>query len=336
MTNVLVKSIIFTLVTVLATIALAATIRNSTSGDLREYKAIFTDATSLNRGDDVRMAGVKVGTVKNVEVHDDKYAKVTFTVSTSTPLTQGTKAELRFRNMVGQRYISMMPPTSPGTALKPGYTFTVDETKPSLDLTLLFNGFQPLFQFLNPKDVNALSEQIIAVFQGEGATVEGLISSTASLTQTLADKDQVIGELISSLDSVLTVVNDRSDQLDTTLITFQQLVSGLAEDRKTIGQSIDGLAGLTTSVGDLFNEARAPLKGSIAALGTLSENLADAEPVLDRFFKNLPTKFDKIGRIGSYGSWLNFYICSIDGAIPMPEGYMGGLGVEPVNGRCQG
>lgn len=336
MTNVLVKSIVFTLVTVLATIALAATIRNSTSGDLREYNAVFTDATSLNRGDDVRMAGVKVGTVKDVEVHEDHLAKVTFTVSTSTPLTQGTNAELRFRNMVGQRYISLMPPTTPGVALKPGYTFSVDETKPSLDLTMLFNGFQPLFKFLNPEDVNTLSEQIIAVFQGEGATVEGLISSTASLTQTLADKDQVIGELITSLDSVLQVVNDRSDQLDTTLITFQQLVSGLAEDRKTIGQSIEGLAGLTTSVSELFDESRAPLKGSINALGKLSENLADAEPVLDRFFKNLPTKFDKIGRIGSYGSWLNFYICSIEGAIPMPEGYMGGIGVDPVAKRCQG
>ncbi|MFI5430103.1 MlaD family protein [Aeromicrobium sp. UC242_57] len=225
MTNVLIKSIVFTLVTVFATAALAATIRNSTGGSAREYHALFSDATSLNKGDDARMAGVKVGTVKSVEVVDDRVAKVTFTILDSTPLTAGTTAELRFRNLVGQRYISLTPPTTPGTALTAGYTFGLDQTRPALDLTMLFNGFQPLFKFLNPDDVNKLSEQIISVFQGEGATVEGLLSSAASLTSTLADKDQVIGELITNLDSVLTVVNDRSSQLDTTLITLQQALA---------------------------------------------------------------------------------------------------------------
>lgn len=335
MTNVLIKSIIFTLVTVFATAALAATIRNSTAGPSRDYHALFSDATSLNRGDDVRIAGVKIGTVKSVEVVDRRTAKVTFTAMDSAPLTSGTTAELRFRNLVGQRYISLTPPQTPGTALTAGYTFGLNQTKPALDLTMLFNGFQPLFKFLNPDDVNNLSEQIIAVFQGEGATVDGLVSSAASLTSTLAEKDQVIGELITNLDSVLTVVNDRSSQLDTTLITLQQLVSGLAEDRKAIGGSLEGLGDLTTSVGTLFEKTRSPLKGSITALDKLSTNLADGEPQLDQFFKKLPLKLDRIGRIGSYGSWLNFYVCSIKGRIPLPEGYMGDLGVKPVAGRCR-
>lgn len=335
MTQVLTKSIIFVLVTVLATAALAATIRNSTSGEGRDFHAVFSDATSLNKGDDVRIAGVKIGTVKNVEVVEDRLAKVTFTALDSAPLTTGTTAELRFRNLVGQRYISLKPPQQPGTMLQAGYTFGLDETKPALDLTMLFNGFQPLFKFLNPEDVNNLSEQIIAVFQGEGATVEGLLSSAASLTSTLAEKDEVIGELITNLDAVLDVVNDRSSQLDTTIITLQQLVSGLAEDREAIGGSLEGLGELTTSVSTLFEQTRAPLKGSIQALDTLSGNLSDAEPVLDRFFARLPTKLDRIGRLGSYGSWLNFYLCSIEGRIPMPEGYMGDLGAKPIAGRCR-
>lgn len=335
LTSTLIKSIVFTLVTVLATAALAATIRNSTGGTGREYHAMFSDATSLNKGDDVRMAGVKVGTVESVEIADKRLAKVTFTALKSAPMTSGTTAELRFRNLVGQRYIALEPPKVPGVALDPGYTFPVRETKPALDLTMLFNGFQPLFKFLNPTDVNNLSAQIIAVFQGEGATVDGLLSSTASLTSTLATKDKVIGELITNLNSVLTVVNDRSDQLDTTLITLQQLVSGLAEDRKAIGGSLDGLGNLTTSVADLLQDGRAPLKGSIAALGDLSSNLAAAEPVLDSFFQKLPIKLDRIGRLGSYGSWLNFYVCSIKGRIPLPQGYMGDLGAQPIAGRCR-
>jgi phospholipid/cholesterol/gamma-HCH transport system substrate-binding protein len=134
---------------------------------------------------------------------------------------------------------------------------------------------------------------------------------------------------------VLQVVNDRSSQLDTTIVTLQQLVSGLAEDRKTIGSTLDGLGDLTTSVADLLDDGREPLKGSITALDQLAGNLSDAEPQLDSFFEQLPTKLDRIGRTGSYGSWINFYACSIEGKIPRPEGYYGDLGAKPVAERCR-
>jgi phospholipid/cholesterol/gamma-HCH transport system substrate-binding protein len=335
----LVKSIAFTVVTVLATLALAGTIRNSASGDGHTYTAMFSDVTSLHTGDDVRMAGVKVGTITGIDVDQSAasgdLARVRFTATDTTPLTSGTTAELRFRNLVGQRYLALVPPATPGAHLAPGYTFGVDQTKPALDLTLLFNGFQPLFRLLSPDDVNRLSTQIIAVFQGEGPTVEDLVSSAASLTSTLADRDQVIGSLITDLNSVLGVVNQRSDQLDTTIVTLQQLVSGLAQDRATIGQSIAGMGDLTHSVAGLLQDGRAPLKHSIRSLGDLSANLADSQGVVDQFLKTLPTKLDQIGRLGSYGSWLNFYLCSIQGRIPLPEGYMGDLGVKPVAGRCR-
>lgn len=334
MTKLLIKSITFILVTVLSTVALAATIRNDSGGATREFHALFTDATSLNRGDDVRMSGVKVGSVRDIEIADGRLARVTFTTSKSVPLAEGTIAELRFRNLIGQRYISLEPPAGTAPALSPGHTFDLDHTRPALDLTMLFNGFQPLLQLLSPDDVNNLSGQIIAVFQGEDATVEGLLSSTASLTSTLAAKDEVIGQLITSLSSVLEVVNDRSSQLDTTIITLQQLVSGLAEDRKTIGSTLDGLGELTSSVADLVDEGREPLKGSIRALDRLSGNLVTAESDLDSFFTQLPIKLDRIGRLGSYGSWLNFYACSIEGKIPRPEGYFGAVGVRPIAERC--
>lgn len=340
-----IKSVVFIVVTVLATAVLAATIRNSASGSGSTYHAVFSDVTSLNKGDDVRMSGVKVGTVSKIEV-EGRVAAVSFTVDDSISLPAGTTAHLRFRNLVGQRYIAMVQPdlthdAGPGTSvsakvtLEPGHTFTLDETEPALDLTLLFNGFQPLFTFLNPEDVNNLSAQIISVFQGEGATLEGLISSTASLTSTLAEKDQVIGELITNLDSVLQSVNDRSAQLDTTIITLDALVSGLAEDRVTIGSTVEGMGALTHSLSHLLEDGRAPLKGSIKGIGDLSANLADSEDVIDQFLQTLPTKFDTIGRIASYGSWFNFYVCSIDGGIPLPEGYMGDLGVDNPAARCR-
>ncbi len=334
MKGLIVKSVVFATVTILATALLASVIRNDVPGRSTTYTAVFSDATSLNRGDDVRMAGVKVGTVSKISVNDDNDAEVRFSVTSSTPMRAGTTPELRFRNLVGQRYISLEPSDDPGVALKPGTTFSVDQTRPALDLTMLFNGFQPLLKFLDPEDVNNLSGQIISVFQGEGATVENLISSTASLTSTLADKEDVIDELITSLSAVLQTINGRSDQLDTTLVTLDALVSGLAEDRETIGDTLDGMGRLTVSVSELLEEGREPLKGSIDHLGKLSKNLSDSEQVLDELFETLPVKLDRIGRLASYGSWFNFYLCSLDGAIPQPEGYRGDLGAQNPAGRC--
>ncbi len=350
-----VKSLVFTVVTLLATTVLALTIRNSTVGEAHEYAAIFTDVTSVNRGDDVRVAGVKVGTVSDIAITDHRLAKVTFTVRKGVRLPDTTIVQIRFRNLVGQRYLALVQPSgvtssptnppvghvaqastagSTGRTIRPGHTFGLEETRPALDLTLLFSGFQPLLRLLDPDDVNRLSEQIVAVFQGEGATVEGLLKSTASLTSTLAEKDQVIGQLIKSLSSVLSTVNDRSEQLDTTLVTMQQLVSGLAEDRAAIGGAISGMGELTTSVSELLGETRPAVRKSIQHLGKLSQNLDAHSDEVDSFLKMLPTKLDRIGRTASYGSWLNTYLCSMEGLIPMPQGYMGDLGAQPVAGRC--
>jgi len=340
----LIKSAIFIAVTVFATAILAVSITNGGGGG-HHFSALFTDVTSLNSGDDVRMAGVRIGQVGHVSVIDRRRAKVTFSINSDVRLASTATATIRYRNLVGQRYIALdQGAGSPEVQLTPGSTIALDHTEPALDLTTLFNGFQPLFQALDPKQVNQLSYEVIQVFQGEGATIDNLLSQTAQLTSTLADKDQVIGEVIDNLNEVLTTVNDRGDELADMITTLQQLVSGLAQDRGAIGSAITGISGLTTSVSSLLDQGRAPLKASIESLGALSTNLANEGPLVNQFLHNLPTKLNSIGKLASYGSWLNFYVCSITGKIPVPSGYalgsdgkpdLNAVGVAPVNARCQ-
>src|SRR5205807_8802543 len=135
---------------------------------------------------------------------------------------------IKYRNLVGQRYIALdAAPGSPGAMLPADGVIPLDRTKPALDLTALFNGFKPLFQALSPDDVNKLSYEIIQVLQGEGGTIDNLLSHTASLTQTIASKDQVIGQVIDNLNSVLDTVNSRSNQLSDLVVQLPQLVPGL-------------------------------------------------------------------------------------------------------------
>ncbi|WP_037311428.1 MCE family protein [Amycolatopsis orientalis] len=308
----LIKGLIFVVVTTLATVLLAVSITNTGLGDTRTYSAKFLDATSLNVGDDVRISGVRVGQIEELEIADHSLARVRFTLDSQRRLPADVTAVIKYRNMVGQRYIALERGKGAAGVLEPGAEIPLERTTPALDLTELFNGFKPLFQALSPKDVNQLSGEIVQVLQGEGGTVESLLAHTGSLTTTLAGRDKVIGDVITNLDTVLKTINGKGDALSTLVSTLRELVSGLAGDRAEIGEAVSGLAGLTTATAGLLEQGRKPLKDSIHGLGLLSGQLTteSGKAQVEEFLTVLPGKLNEMGRISSYGSWMNFYLCS--------------------------
>ena len=315
----LIKLGIFVVVTVLFTTILGISIANINTTSTNAYKARFTDATLLLPNDDVRIAGVRVGQVKDVKIVDKRQAEVEFEVDAGRQLPAGVTAQIKFRNLVGQRYVSLGEgDDSSGKTLGPGGTIPLERTTPALDLTELFNGFKPLFTALNPDDVNKLSYEVIQVLQGEGGTVESLLSHTASLATTIADKDQVIGQVIDNLNSVLDTVNAHTPQLNDLIVKLQQLVSGLAADRKPIGDAIESLGNLAETTSGLLGEVREPLKNDISALGNLTNQLNKNEPELEHFIQFLPTKVSTLTRTADYGSWFNFYACEFSGSVSLP------------------
>ena len=311
----LVKLVIFMVVTALATSVLAIIIGNLSFGSSKTYRAEFVDATGLVKGDDIRIAGVKVGSVKGISIVDRDRAMVTFDVQSGTALTRSTRADIRYRNLVGQRYIALTNEIGSTTVLQPGSTIPVSRTSPALDLTVLFNGFKPLFQALSPSDVNELSYEIIQVFQGQGGTLDQLLAHTGSITQTLADRDQVIGRLITNLNSVLDHVGRRNRQLDDLITTFQQFVGGLKHDRRAILGSLDQISQLSVQTADLVSGIRQPFVSDIHHLRGFAANLDRGRPEIDRALQVLPIKLTKVGRTAIYGSWFNFYLCNFTGQI---------------------
>lgn len=337
----LVKSIVFIIVTTLATAVLALSIAGTGVGRTAGYNALFTDVTGLNVGDSVRIAGVRVGQVDGIRVADRRLARVRFSISAGRTLPSSATATIKYMNLVGQRYIELDQGVGPlGAELPRGGTIPVERTTPALNLTQLFNGFQPLFQALSPKDVNQLSGEIIQVLQGEGTTMDTLVSAIGSLTTTLASRDQVIGRVIDNLTAVVNTVNDREGEFDDLITTLRALVHGFAADRKPIGQAIGAIAQLTTSTAGLLGPARDPLKYDIRDLGRLSSNLNRDQPLVEGFVQRLPAKMSTIARIASYGSWLNFYLCQAtvtgvtwDSSGPKPPGPPP-TGVPLTEARC--
>ena len=321
-TSSLIKLIVFMVVTVFATGVLAATIGNFRFGGSTTYRALFTDATGLMKGDDVRIAGVRVGEISGVSVTRRgarSLALVSFDVASDRPIAESTLAQIRYRNLVGQRYVALSEGAGTGRTLPSAATIPLRQTQPALDLTVLFNGFKPLFAALNPEDVNAFAMEIIKTLQGEGGTINSLLGHTASLTSTLADRDKVIGRTVDNLNQVLGTVDERDKQLDTLIVELQRFVSGLAEDRQAIGASLTNIANLADATSQLVEQGRPAIRTDVQKLGEVAGTLDDNEQIVDGVLKRLPNKLNTITRTATYGSWFNFYLCDFEGRIILSD-----------------
>lgn len=317
-----IKLIIFALVTILATALLGVVISNRTFGSTNGYKANFTDVTDLTSGSDVRMAGVRVGTVKSIKSMSEdgsNFAQVSFTVDSDVPVYATTQVKVQYLNLVGQRYLNLVEMPGGDQTLQDKNDVIPDtRTSPAVDLTALFNGFKPLFRALSPNDVNQFALEIIKTLQGEGGTVQDLLQQTASLTNTVAQRDAAIGQVIDNLLTVLSTVQHRDTGLSETISQLQRLVSGLAGDRDVIATSLGNINDLATSTAKLLTGIRPVLPGDLKDLTSLARGLNNTKDLVNKnenalaaFLQREPAKLNRIIRTGSYGGYFNFWLCSL-------------------------
>ncbi|TYK47221.1 MCE family protein [Actinomadura decatromicini] len=324
-TSAAIKLGIFVVVTSVATGILAMTISNTRFRDTVRYKAIFTDVTGLLKNDDVRVAGVRVGQIEGIRLYKGRQAEVTFSVEDDDAFKAGlpssTRAQIRYRNLMGQRYLSLTDGAGQVNGyLHEGGTIPVEHTEPALDLTTLFNGFRPLFTALEPNDVNTLATQIVQVLQGEGGTVNSLLAHVASLTSTLADRDRVIGQVIDNLNTVLGTIDERHTEVNRLITDLRGFVSGVSGDRQAIFDSVAAINDLEGTTRSLLADARPGIADDIAGLRKLTATLDANKRDLDQGLQRTPKRLEGLVNISSYGSWFNMYICGLDARVRLPGG----------------
>jgi phospholipid/cholesterol/gamma-HCH transport system substrate-binding protein len=299
------------------------------------YKAEFTTVSGLEEGNFVRIAGVEVGKVKSISITPDAVAMVEFSTEDTVVLTEGTRALIRYDNLIGGRYLELQEGAGEIKRLEPGQTIPLDRTEPALDLDALIGGFRPLFRALDPEKVNALSGQLIQAFQGQGATISSFLAQTAAFTNTLADRDELIGQVIVNLNGVLGSLGDQSDQVKRAVGSLSELVEGL-EARKT--ELVEGLTRTSVSTGiltDLVEEVRPPLPKVVHETDRTAGIVVADHEYVDNLLNTLPDAYQALARQGMYGDYFSFYLC--DAVLKL-----NGKGGQPVyvkvagqsTGRC--
>lgn len=306
----LVKFGLFALVMTLLTASLFFIFGQYQTGRTKDYSAVFADASRLKAGQSVRVAGMRVGTVNGVKLRPDKTVLVSFDADPNVRMTTGTRAAVRYLNLVGDRYLELIEGPD-GAPLSPGSEIPSERTQGALDLDLLLGGLKPVIRGLNPEDVNALSASLIQIFQGQGGTLQSLLNNTSGFTTALAEHNQTIQALIDNLRTLLATLNREGDKFSGTIDRLETLVTELAAERDPIGSAIESLNNGSASVADLLSDARAPLAGTVDELARLAPNLDFQKDRIDTSLQKAPENYRKLIRTGSYGSFFNYYICEL-------------------------
>jgi phospholipid/cholesterol/gamma-HCH transport system substrate-binding protein len=279
--------------------------------DEKTYTARFANVSGLRNGNFVRIAGVEVGKIKKISIQSDSTLNVQFSVLPSAVLTEGTRAAVRYDDLIGGRYLALEEGAGGVKTLRPGDTIPLSQTEPALDLDALIGGFRPLFRALNPDQINALSGQLIAAFQGEGPTISMFLTQAAALTNTLADRDQLIGQVIVNLNTVLGSLGGQSKQFANAVDSLSDLVKGLEERKQDISNAVAYGNAAAGSIASLLAQGREPIKKVVHETDRTA-GIVDADrDYFDNLLNTLPDAYQTIGRLGLYGDYFSFYLCDL-------------------------
>jgi phospholipid/cholesterol/gamma-HCH transport system substrate-binding protein len=305
-----VKVAVFTAVSLVITSIVISSLLDVNTAAATGYFANFSNASGLQPGDTVRIAGVEVGKVSAVTLQDN-HADVSFSVDNDQHLTTTSLAAIHFENLLGQRFLAVLPGKPGGRPLPAGSVIPERRTTPAIDLTAVFDGFQPLFAALSPNQVNKLAGSIIDVFQGESGTISNIVEQTATLTNNLADRQQVIDTLLNSLSSLLNTVGVHDTQLGQLIGSFDTLMTGLAGSKDQIGSAIDNLSTAESLTSNLVNEAQPTLNEDIQTLSRAVQSLSVNQKGLNGVLEGFPGLVTALTRIQSSGNWINVYLCNL-------------------------
>src|ERR1700727_2051558 len=277
----------------------------------KTYKAVFANVSGLEGGNFVRIAGVEVGKVKNITIQPDSTVLVEFTAADSLVLPDGARAAIRFADLIGGRYMALEEGAGAVKRLYPGGTIPMSRTEAALDLDALIGGFRPLFRALDPDQVNKLTGQLIAAFQGQGGTIGSFLTQAAALTNTLADRDQLIGQVITNLNTLLGSLSGQSKQFAKAVDSLSELVEGLNARKQDISNGVAYANAAAGSIAGLLAQARPPLNKVVHEADRTAATILADHDYFDNFLNTWPDATQILNRQGMYGDFFSFYFCEI-------------------------
>lgn len=307
---------------VLAAILVGNTLSVPVPGSTTRYSALFTDVDGLVPGSDVTLTGVRVGRVDAVSFvpapDGGSQALVDFEVQSKYRLSEQVAAAVRYGDMLGVRYLALTEPQASAVAARTGQVATLaagariplSRTTGPVDLTALVNGFKPLFDAIDPAQVNSLARSVVDAFQGESGTIATLLVRVAAVSENLADHEQVFSQLVGNLNTLLGAVDKRGSEVRELITGLSQLSSSMADHNAQLITLLDRGSSTVAGAVDVLAASIAPLGQTVTDLKNMTGAWIPNTERFDETMRLLPGFADSLNHITDYGGFLNLYMCN--------------------------
>lgn len=277
--------------------------------DTYEVAAEFTDATGLTPGDEVRLAGVRIGKVGGVDV-ERGIAVVSMNIDERYAVPEGSRMELAWKNLLGQRFVRIVPPADAvpgGPGLEPETRLGAADTSDAADLSLLLNNTEPLFAQLDVPRLNSVMSTLAAAMAGREATYAQGISDAQVLLAELDTRREAIDRSLVNLDTIITGIAERDEEVSRFLVAFASTAETLAASSGDVGLAVSQLDTLVSVADDVLtasvDDLDVVIDQSIDILDTVVAN-ADS---LEEGIRTLPWATAAITRVTAHGNWFQVY-----------------------------
>ena len=304
------KVIAFSVVCTIFTLILGVRLANiRLFADETAYEAEFDNAAGVGKGDSVKIAGVDVGRVESTRIEDGT-AVVRFSVDDSVELTEQSSAAIRWRNVLGQRFLYVYPGEG-GRPLHEGDRIPLSQTEAAGDVGELLNNLGPILRAIDPAKANRFLDSINTALTGNEATARRLIANGSSLASDLADMDDQMAAMVGSSDEILAAFAAQDDSIDSILNNLNSVGGELQKTTHDLNTVITDFASVQRHIKVLLRENRGEIDSTLGDLETVARTLASNRRNLARTLCTTPVGVASYLQTSSWGEWFNVRIVEV-------------------------
>lgn len=284
--------------------------------DTYQVVAHFDDATGVTDGNEIRLAGVRVGKVGSVAVERGE-AVVSMNIDERYRVPADSRFELRWKNLLGQRFIQVVPPpgaTPSGPAVEEGAELTTARTRSAADLSMLLNNTEPLLSQLDVPRLNQVTATLAASFAGREAALGAGIDDARTLLTELNTRRDAIDRSLVNLDTLIGGIAERDTEIERFLTAFATTAETLAANAGQLGLTVEQLDVLVDVADQVLSATSGDLDAVIDQSVQVLDALAANADSLEEGVRTLPWATAAITRATGKGNWWQVYARGVGGA----------------------
>ncbi|MFD5227074.1 MCE family protein [Streptomyces qaidamensis] len=304
--------------TVLALLAVAAfnADRLPVIGNGETYSAAFAEAGGLKPGDEVRIAGVKVGKVEAVDLDGD-HVKVTFKIKGEPGFGTGTGASIRVKTILGAKYLALHPRGR--GQLQPGSEIPLKRTVPAYDVVQAFSDLTTTTEKVDTDRLAKALDTISTTFEDSPAEVRSSIKGLSRISRTVASRDKALKELLDHANGVTGVLADRSGDFTALVEDGDKLFKEISKRRTAIHKLLKTSAALGIQLSGLVQDNEKEIGPALKGLNTVVKMLERNQSSLDRSIELLAPYVRVFTNTLGNGRWFDSYVQNLVAAPVVPR-----------------